>query len=56
MEITIEDVKAYINELKIQKDYLEEYKSCFNDKYVALHIEWLTKQITHFERKLEEVN
>lgn len=55
MKITINDVKAYIKELKIQKDYLEEYKNCFNEKYVILHIEWLNKQINKFERKLKEV-
>lgn len=55
MNITIKDIKEYIEELKIQRDTIKEFQSKTLWSNAELTIDWFNKQIEKFESKLKEV-
>lgn len=55
MNITIKDIENYIEELKLQRDFMIENKVLFDSKLAPLQIEWFNKQIAKFEKGLEEL-
>lgn len=48
-DITISDVKKYIKELEIQKEFLLEYNK---DNYLLIN--WYTDRIKYFKKRLGE--
>lgn len=55
MNITIQDIKEYIEELKLQRDVIKEFKDKTLWSNAELQIAWFNKQIERFEQKIKEV-
>ena len=55
MNITIKDIKEYIEELKLQRDVIKEFKDKTLWSNAELQIAWFDKQIERFEQKIKEV-
>ena len=55
MNITIKDIKKYIEELKLQRDIIKEFKDKTLWSNAELQIAWFDKQIERFEQKIKEV-
>ena len=55
MNITIKDIKEYIEELKLQRDVIKEFKDKTLWSNAESQIAWFDKQIERFEQKIKEV-
>lgn len=53
--MTLQDFKDYVNELKLQREVIIEFKDKTLWANAETQIAWFNKQIEKFERKIKEV-